>query len=110
MEWLAERGHLGVVSIGGHHILNQIVGANALEIDLVQKVMNAERRRRHLNHDPHGDCFAKRQPLCSQRSLRLNQQLFNAANFLQRADHGKQQVYPPGAGRTTADGSELREE
>ncbi len=57
---LAEVRDLGIVAIGGHEVLDQVVGADRDEIGLAQDRVDADGRRRHLDHDTRLDVLAER--------------------------------------------------
>ena len=89
-ERLAEVGHLGIVAIGRHQVLDQVIGPDRDEVGLAEDRVDADRGGGNFDHDPGLDVLAEGTPSrrrlsrVSLTSLLIMQQLF------QGRDHGEE--------------------
>jgi hypothetical protein len=106
-ERLAEVGHFWIIPVRRHQVLRQVVRADADKVHLIQQMIDAQGRRRHLEHDSQGHILGERDLGALERQARPVDHALELPNFLQRADHREQQSAPavePGA----KDGPHLR--
>ena len=89
---LAEMAHLGIVAVGGHQILDQVVRADGNEIDERQHGTDADRSRGDFHHDADGNLglsLARTPQTIADAAHHLAQ----AVDLFQGRDHGEHQPH-----------------
>src|SRR5208337_4484498 len=106
---LAKVRNLRIVSIRGHEILDQVVGADRDEVGLAQQGVDAEGGGGNLDHHARLDILGKEYTFPPKVVARLLHHLVDLAQLFQGRDHRKEHrdlAVSPG----TQDGSDLSDE
>ncbi len=93
MRRFVEMGDPFVHPVHGDAILNQIVGADAKEVDLARQFPRAQRRAGHFDHDADGHFLVERVALLAQFGLALFEQFVGLPHLFQPADERVHQLH-----------------
>jgi hypothetical protein len=109
MERLVEVGHILVAAVDGEGVLDQVVGADGEEIDLVREAVGHQGRGGHLDHDAERHVGIERHPLPAEIVADRFDHRLRPAQLGQTAHH--RQHHPHLAMRAGAeDAAQLRPE
>ena len=90
MQGLVVVGRALVLAIGREHVLDEVVGSEAEEIDLLRQGPGHQGRRRHLDHRAHRDVWIEALSLGGELVLHLPQHFARLSHVLDPDDHGKE--------------------
>ena len=77
----------------GNRVLDQIVGADGKEVQVLGEQIGTERRSRHFHHGTHGHARVQRQPRPRQLDAALLDDAQHLTHFLNVGKHGHQQAH-----------------
>ena len=93
MDGVVQVGHVSVAAVDGHGVLDEVVGADAEEIDLFGDGVGHDGCRGHFDHDAHGDALLVGQSVVFQRLGGFGDQPFGFDDLLDMGDEGQQDAY-----------------